>query len=218
MVTGTNANTRHHSLEDIKSTAREFVLSSLPEQAQDYKIVADKLDPRLRLASCNSPLQAWYPGHGRRTGNMTVGVRCVDEKSWSIYVPVKVNYYEQVVVAKRPLQRGKIINKDDVFLEKKNISYHADSYFTSVEDVIGRELVHSLQMGYVLGNRNLKLPVLIKRGQQVTLMAQSNNYEIRMEGEAMMDGSAGERIKVRNTRSKRVIEGVVKSSKIIYIE
>ena len=73
-------------------------------------------------------------------------------------------------------------------------------------------------MGYALSDRNLKPPVIVKRGQQVTLLARTSSYEVRMNGKAMMDGVAGQRIRVRNDRSERIVEGVVKSSNIIYIE
>ena len=217
-VSSVNAATAHHSLEDIKTTAREFVLSTLPNQEIEFKVVAERLDPRLRLNACGKPLQAWYPGKGRRAGNVTVGIRCDDESPWSIYVSVKVNYYQEIVVASHPLQRGAIITRDDVRLEKKNLSFYAGKYFTDPDEVIGQELVHSLQMGYIIKDRNLKLPVIVKRGQQVTLLAQNDTYEVRMDGKAMMDGAAGQRIKVRNTRSKRIVEGIVKSNRIIYIE
>ena len=215
---GVNAATPHHSLEDIKSTVRQFVLASLPAGGSGFTVSANKLDPRLRLSPCNAPLQAWYPNRGRRAGNLTVGVKCPGEKPWTVYIPVTVNFYQEVVVTDRPLQRGAVITENDLRIERKNLSFRADSYFTDMEEVVGRELVHSLQMGHVLSERNLKLPVVIRRGQQVTLLAKSDTYEVRMSGEAMMDGVAGQRIKVRNSRSRRVIEGVVKSSKIIYIE
>lgn len=208
----------HHPLEDIKATVRDFVQSTLPDNRIEYAITMDRLDPRLRLKPCSMPLDAWYPNHGRRAGNLTVGVRCMDDSPWSIYIPVKVNYYEEIAVLARPLQRGAVLTANDIRMERKNISYHTDSYFTDPRAVVGMELVHSLQVGSVISDRNLKEPIIVKRGQQVTLLAQTNNFEVRMNGEAISDGAAGERIRVRNLRSKRVVEGIVKSSEIIYIK
>jgi len=209
---------QHHALDDIRATVHDFVQSTLPERDLEYSINLKKLDPRLRLAACTQPLEAWYPGQGRRAGNLTVGVRCNGENSWSLYVPVQINYYEDVVVAARPVQRGALLTREDIRLERKNISFHADSYFTDPTDLIGQEMVHSLQVGYVIRDRNLKTPVIIKRGQQVTLLAQSETFEVRMNGKAMADGVIGQRIRVKNLRSDRIVEGVVKSSQIIYIE
>mgnify|MGYP003700708479 CR=1 FL=1 len=209
---------QRHALDDIRATVHDFVQSTLPERDLEYSINLKKLDPRLRLAACAQPLEAWYPGQGRRAGNLTVGVRCNGKNSWSLYVPVQINYYEDVVVAARPVQRGALLTREDIRLERKNISFHADSYFTDPADLIGQEMVHSLQVGYVIRDRNLKAPVIIKRGQQVTLLAQSNSFEVRMNGKAMADGVIGQRIRVKNLRSDRIVEGVVKSSQIIYVE
>ena len=41
----------------------------------------------------------------------------------------------------------------------------------------------------------------------MTLLAKSNIVEVRMEGEALMDASYGDRIRVKNLRSRRTIEG-----------
>ena len=38
-----------------------------------------------------------------------------------------------------------------------------------------------------------------------------------MAGEAMADGTTGERIKVRNLSSKRIIDGIVKSATTIQV-
>ncbi len=208
-----------HPLDDIRQVARKHVLASLPVRNDiEYSVTTDRLDSRLRLSQCEHPLTAWFPGQGRRTGNVTVGVRCTGAKPWSLYVPVKVHFYDDVFVTRRPLQRGTVIQLEDIELQRKNLSFYSADYFTSADEIIGKQLVHSMQIGMIVGKRNLKTPVIIKRGQQVTLMAQADTYEVRMAGEAMMDGSVGQRIKVKNTRSQRIIEGVVKSSKIIYIE
>jgi flagella basal body P-ring formation protein FlgA len=50
---------------------------------------------------------------------------------------------------------------------------------------------------------------LVKRGQQVVLLAQTSSIIVKMSGKAMADGAAGEKIKVKNLSSDRVIEGIV---------
>ena len=52
-----------------------------------------------------------------------------------------------------------------------------------------------------------KRPIIVRRGDRVTLLAKSNAFEVRMEGEALMDASLGDRIRVKNLRSMRIIEG-----------
>ena len=63
----------------------------------------------------------------------------------------------------------------------------------------------------------MKEPLAVKRGQRVDLVALAGGLEVRMTGEAMSDGTPGQRIKVRNLRSKRVVDGIVKSSTTIQV-
>ena len=60
--------------------------------------------------------------------------------------------------------------------------------------------------GPVLSNM-LKQPIILRRGESVSLLARSPTFEVRMEGKALMDGAVGDRVKVRNLRSKRIVEG-----------
>ncbi len=214
----TLANIQYHSLDDIRQTAKEFVLANLSNHDQESSVISSKLDPRLRLKSCSQPLEAFYPEYGRRVGNITVGIRCTSEDNWSIFVPISVKIYREVVIATRPLNRGTIINESDVRLEKRNISVFSSDFYTDSDLIIGQELVHSIQMGRSLGSHDLKSPTAIKRGSLVTLLAKNNVFEVRMEGKALADGVVGERIRVQNLRSKRIVEGIVKSSKIIYVQ
>ncbi|GAB4365224.1 MAG: hypothetical protein Kow0060_22580 [Methylohalobius crimeensis] len=42
------------------------------------------------------------------------------------------------------------------------------------------------------------------------IRARGGGLDVRMGGHALMDGGLGERIRVRNDRSQRVVEGVVR--------
>jgi len=58
---------------------------------------------------------------------------------------------------------------------------------------------------------NLTNPILIKRGDTVNIIAQREGFKITMKGQAMANGSIGERIKVKNLSTKKIINGSVTS-------
>jgi flagella basal body P-ring formation protein FlgA len=58
---------------------------------------------------------------------------------------------------------------------------------------------------------------LIKRGQQVTIIAETGGIKVRMTGKAMNDASSGERVRVKNNNSKRIIEGTAVNRGIVKI-
>jgi flagellar basal body P-ring formation protein FlgA len=50
---------------------------------------------------------------------------------------------------------------------------------------------------------------LVRRGETVTVVSRSGGIEVRAGGTALTDGARGERIRVRNDSSRRIVEGVV---------
>ncbi len=212
------ANIEIQSLDSIRQTAEEFTLENLANADRDASVISSKLDPRLRLKACSNKLEAFFPEYGRRVGNITVGVRCIGEQSWSLFVPMTVKIYREIVTASRPLARGTMLTENDLQLERRNISAFSSDYFTDPHALFGQELVHSLQISRPLSSHNVKAPIAIKRGNLVVLLAKNETIEVRMEGKALADGTIGERIKVKNLRSNRIVEGVVKSNRIIVVQ
>jgi flagella basal body P-ring formation protein FlgA len=53
--------------------------------------------------------------------------------------------------------------------------------------------------------------VLVRRGQQVTLIAANSGVQIRAQGQALTEGAVDQRVRVQNVSSLKVVEGVVES-------
>ena len=59
--------------------------------------------------------------------------------------------------------------------------------------------------------------LLVRRGQQVTVIAASGPVEIRAQGLALNDAAASERVRVQNVTSLKVVEGVVESDSVVRV-
>lgn len=199
----------YHSLEDISRTAHDFSLKKIHAPGEDIHIVVGNLDPRLSLHLCAVPLEAFNQGYEARQGRSTVGVRCTDHKPWSLYVPITVKNFKQVVILKQTATRNTVLTEADISLEKMNINRFTSGYFSDLNQVKGKILTQSLSKGAVLTNNHIKSPMAIDRGQLVTLIAKNSVIEVRAEGKAMSKGAIGERIKVKNMKTKRIVEGVI---------
>jgi flagella basal body P-ring formation protein FlgA len=206
------------SLDRIRAVAKDYVGGQVALDAGEVHIEVGRLDPRLRLAACEQPLEAFSPVAGSLRGNTTVGVRCNGAKPWSLYVPVSVRLIQEVVVTARALARGSLLSTKDLRMEQRNIGGLSSGYFTELPEVLGKNLTRSLGEGVVLNPTVVKAPILVRRGQRVTLLAETNGIEVRMAVKAMSDGSAGDLIRVRNLRSKRIIEGIVDDDGIVKIQ
>ena len=208
---------KYQSVDSILETARQFTLANLSQADQDQSVITGKIDKRLRLKACTDQLEAFFPEYGRRVGNITVGVRCNGEETWSLFVPISVKVFRNVVVLNKPLARGTIITEADLSIEQRNISAFSTDFFSDIDSLIGMELQRPIQIGQAISSLYVKKPIAVRRGNLVTLVAKNAIVEVRMEGKAMADGAVGHKVKVRNMRSKRIIEGIVKSSTIIEV-
>lgn len=206
-------------LDRILDTARAFVAEAVRSDDQlETRIEVGQLDARLRLTRCERAPTAQFAPGARALGNSTVNVRCEAPAPWSIYVPVKIERYAEVVVAARALARQQPIGADDIRLERREISTLFSGYLDRPEAAIGLQPKRSLATGQVLTATLLVRRKLVERGQLVNILSSRPGLSVRMSGEALEDGAAGQRIRVRNRASKKIVEGYVESSGTVRIE
>lgn len=207
------------SEDSIRNAAARFVLSQLPpDQPGRPGVEVGRLDPRLRLVACDQELEAFLPPGGRIIGGTTVGVRCPGSKPWSLYVPVKVAMHARILVAARPLARGTRLTPEDLQLEERDVAALTQGYLTAPQQAYGQVLKRSIPGGSPVVPAALEAPHAIRRGEKVTVVARgAGGVEVRMAGTALMDGAAGERIRVRNLSSERTVEGTVAGAGVVEV-
>ena len=206
-----------HSLDDIKKTAQDYVLTQLQNPDEDIQIVVGQLDPRLRLHQCSMPLEAYSQNYETRQGLSTIGVRCNDHKPWSLYVPISIKNFKMVATLKHAVIRNTVLNDEDIYLKKMNINRLSSGYFDDVAQLRGKVLKQNLSKGVVINKHHVKAAMAISRGQSVTLIAKNSVIEVRTKGTAMSKGAIGERIKVKNLKSKRIVEGIIIDNHLINV-
>ena len=198
-----------HPLQGIRDAAQGFVSRELGGTNNATRIEVGRLDPRLRLAQCGSELQVSYQTHSAKLANTTVRVACSGPKPWSLYVPVSVKRFQKVVVLARPVAPGSTVTRDDVRLEELSVDGLVSGYFTRTEDVVGLQMRRSMGVGQALTRLAVLAPKLVSRGERVIVLAGTDGLEVRVEGTALTDGAVGDRLRVRNNRSRRVVEGTL---------
>ncbi|MGB5260884.1 MAG: flagellar basal body P-ring formation chaperone FlgA [Gammaproteobacteria bacterium] len=213
--------TRAGDLQDhraIQTTAETFITGVvLSSHGAEPSVTAGSLDTRLRLARCDVPLEAFQPSGSRMLGNTTVGVRCTGSNTWTLYVPVSVSLFGEVVVAARPLPRSHLLSAADLKLARRDLAQLHAGYYSEIDQLVGQQAGRNIALDTAISSLLVSEPLAVRRGQRVSLVAAAGGLEVRMTGEAMADGTAGERIKVRNLSSKRIVDGVVKSATTIQV-
>jgi len=203
----------------IRDTAQSFLEAFAGTRHQNLRseIKLGKLDSRLRVKTCESPLEAFMSPGGRTMGSTTVGVRCPDVGGWSIYVAARIDVFGPVLVARQPLTRGATVQKSDLETIEHNLSSLPYGYYTDSQSITGQLAKRTITAATVITPHMLLAPKLVKRGQRVTLIVESGSLKIRSTGKAMSDGKSGDLVQVRSDGSRRMVDGIVISPGVIKV-
>lgn len=204
-------------IAEITAAAENYLRQAAGQDPGHLAPAAGYLDPRLRLPRCTTPLEASTGPGSKLSGRVVVGIRCTGAKPWKIYLPVHVAVMQNVLIARNSMPRGHLIGPDDVELARRDVSGLVGGYLSQTGDAAGHRLKRAVAQGVVITVPLLQADVLIKRGQTVTLTARNHSINISMSGKALMDGAANQRIRVENTGSGRVVEGLVRSAEQVEV-
>ncbi len=207
-----------HSLEAIRAGVRDFVLAQYNGRRDDLEVEVGALDKRLRLPACPRRLEISLAPGTSLAGRTTVGVRCTGTVGWSLYVPVRVRRFGEVVIARRALARGQILGADDLALERRDLFALPGAPLTEPGQLLGQMVRQPLAAGTVLQSTMLTSRKLVRRGDAVTILVETGAVNVRASGIALADGATGERIRVRNVLTKKVIQATVVAAGLVRIE
>lgn len=205
------------SLDSIRDAAADHVYANADQFAVMPEVSPGRLDSRLQLPRCNLPLQSFSAPSGLRPGNTVVGVRCDGQKPWKLFVPVEIKLPGTVVVSARALQRGDLVKRNDLKLERVDLAEQHRGFFQSPDPIVGQKLKRSLPPSAVLSPRMLTREKLVRRGSKVIILAGDEQFSVRMKGKALSDGGRGDRIEVRNLSSGREISATVIASGLVEV-
>jgi len=205
------------ALGDVQDTAIRFLAERLGAAGDGTHVEAGFLDPRLKLPRCGQPLTAFLNPGADVNRITTVGVRCSGDKPWKVYVPVSVVATANVAIATRHLPRGTVITADSLRLERREVTRLRSGYFGSIEAAVGLRVSQPILKGRTLSPGQLEADHVVRRGQSVTLVVASGGLKLNMAGKALIDGAIGQRIRVENSSSGRVVEGIVRSPEHVEI-
>lgn len=204
------------SHESIADALKDYIEQHI-NLPYEYEITLIPLDERLKLPQCAEPLEVFTTSDLIKVGRSTLGVRCNVEKKWSIYTSVIIKTYQIVIVLAQPVQRGEIITQQHLAFEKREVSNLREDFVTQLEQVENKQAARQLAAGSILSMRSLVEPKIIKRGDNVVISSTKPNFSIKMSGVAMMDGTKGQLIRVKNQNSGRIINAIVVESGLVVV-
>jgi len=198
------------------------------------EVVIAPLDERLKVQACEKPLTVDHPFASKET----VRVRCT-EPVWQLYLQVSLPNSSKpspapvtpnagnlgqpiqtakpmaapprtVVVAKRLLQRGTILQSDMLEETQASVNSADTQLLTSLKDAQQAELTRDMPAGQPLRISDIRKAIMVKQGQVVMLtIGEKAEFQISVRMEALQDGRLGEQVKLKNPESGRQVSGIV---------
>jgi flagella basal body P-ring formation protein FlgA len=106
------------------------------------------------------------------------------------------------VAAIRSLGRGVVIRQTDVELQRGASREGGADLCYSIDEVVGKETTRAIAAGKALSRDALRAPLLVHRGEVVTVSARSSGIRVRTTARARDDGSLGDLIAVESLQDR----------------
>jgi flagella basal body P-ring formation protein FlgA len=115
----------------------------------------------------------------------------------------------KIVVASRPIATGDLLRAVDVELQPSRTSTPLDAVAREVDAVVGQESLRSYSPGQPIDPRSLRKPILVRRGDQVVVVAKAAGVRVQTTAKALADGTLGDLLPVESPTNREKYSAVV---------
>jgi flagella basal body P-ring formation protein FlgA len=190
----------------IETFAKNYLEEKLsPPVGGKISISVANIDPRITIKSCQQKLIANIPENST-SRNVNVKISCVDSTPWQIYLPARIEKTFAVVIATTTIEKGTTLSKNNIGIQYLAENRIRGKKFTDITAILGSKSEKRIGKGRAINTRNV---CLVCKGDSVTITANSSNFTIKTQGIALSSGNLNKQIKVKNTRSGKVIRSKV---------
>jgi flagella basal body P-ring formation protein FlgA len=135
----------------------------------------------------------------------------------NVYVSFKVLLKKKLFVLQQGGKKGDTVDLHDIAVKDTYLSGGANLYPASQDEVIGKKLRRDLPAGTVLTSQALDTPVMLERGEIVTIMAENKRLLVQTKGQTLEKGRLGDIIKVKNITSGKQLMGRITADNTVIV-
>jgi flagellar basal body P-ring formation protein FlgA len=198
----------------------ENEIQQIAEQLKldDYEAVIDITQPdeRLNFRPCAQTPLVELPSP-LNLGRLHIKVSC-PQQPWAIMLPVNLDIIAPVVITSRALPRENIFKDSDLDYQSLPLGTLSQGYFLHIKDLHGQQVKRPLAARTQLTRHHVIPAIMVRRGDAVAITVEKGSLSVRMMGEALSDGRAGEQIRVINNQSQRTITARVVEPGIVKVD
>jgi flagella basal body P-ring formation protein FlgA len=127
----------------------------------------------------------------------------------SVTLTGRYEEYLAIPALKHKIKTGYVIRRDDLDNIKLAVSRLSNDIALNVNELIGKAPKSSIQANTPISISQLSLPKIIHKKDYVTIHYNTGSLSLRATGVALAAGHIGQSIKVKNSRSNRIIQAVI---------
>ena len=132
-----------------------------------------------------------------------------DNSVQSSWVSAYIEVWVDVVLLSKPLRERQIVDADDIYVGKKELSKLPAGYIDDIKQVSGKRVKRFIGANSILTENILEEPPVFKRGDKVFIIAESEVLKVTAVGMAGEDGYRGRTVRITNMYSKKEVIGNV---------
>jgi len=115
----------------------------------------------------------------------------------------------RIVVPAHDIARGDTIGESDLSYATVDGAALMSGVPTKMDEVVGQQARRTLSAGQAFRGDDVRHPIVVNKGQTVTMQFEAPGVELTAMGRAMSEGGVGDTVTVQNPASFRMIAAVV---------
>jgi flagella basal body P-ring formation protein FlgA len=193
--------------QELKQIVSEFIFRNISRDNKTVRIKEIRVPQSVVLPKGRLAYQVAAPRSGELMGKCSVAVDLSvnGQPQKKVWATVTVEILGPVVMTRKPLGRHKPITEDDIELQTVDLSDLPRDVIADPEAVLGKRTRRAIGARTPLRAGLVELPPLVKRGDLVVIIAESEGLKITTLGQVKKKGRLGERIPVVNIDSKKIL-------------
>ncbi len=203
--------------QNILDNAHTYLTDRLAKQHLEHNITVQNIDSRLKLKKCSSEIDISLTQAPVKPGKNTLKIECISQTPWRIFMTAQVQLFSHALVFNQPFNKGHLLKESDITLKKIELTGHRTAYLSESKHAINHVLKRRVRRGDLVSVNILSTPTLIKKGDNITIIAKNKGFQISMKGIALMAGGKNDKIKVINIKTKKIIQGIISDSQTVRV-
>jgi len=194
------------STASVDKLASQWLLQQSPSSAIKTQVRIELSNPRankcLELKSITPVQRVQWPGKG------LIKFTCASPRfEQTLGYTTYFNVYSWQPTGNVP--KGRLLNTKDLTQVEIDAASAPPNMVSTTLDWVGKEARRNLPANRPVKHSDLAEPIVVKRGQRVSLIAKFGKVEAKMLATVLQDGRVGDSVGVKIVHSQRLLQGVV---------